>query len=94
MIKKGFAIMILAAVMISVNSYGQQRGGGQKGGRGEMFKKMDTNGDGKLSKAEVEAVKEDRPRLYQDFDKIDANGDAYLQKEEMRDFMQKNRKGK
>ena len=42
-----------------------------------LFKKMDTDKDGKLSKAEVKGP------LKEDFDKVDANEDGYLSKEEI-----------
>ena len=42
-----------------------------------LFKQMDTDKDGKLSKAEVKGP------LKEDFDKVDANEDGYLSKEEI-----------
>ena len=38
-----------------------------------MFKKMDSNNDGKISKAEMN----------QFFDKLDSNGDGFITKEDM-----------
>ena len=47
--------------------------------RGEMWKQLDANGDGKLSKEEVA----NHPRLVKDFDAIDANKDGFLSSEEL-----------
>ena len=56
---------------------------GRKGGdRAERFKKADTNGDGALSKAEVDAA--GMKRLSANFDKIDANKDGKITREEMK----------
>lgn len=54
----------------------------QKEGNGppsieNLFKQMDADKDGKLSKAEVKGP------LKEDFDKVDANEDGYLSKEEI-----------
>ena len=48
--------------------------------RGDMWKKLDANGDGKLAKAEVA----NHPRLVQDFDAIDADKDGFLSAEELK----------
>ena len=49
--------------------------------RAERWKKLDTDGDGRISKAEAQAS---APRLAQRFDQLDANGDGYLTPEELR----------
>ena len=65
--------------------------GGQGEGRGgppninELFTKMDTNKDGKLSKAEVKGPLKDN------FDRIDANNDGMLTKDELENGGQQNR---
>ena len=43
----------------------------------EVFK-MDTNGDGKLAKSEVQG------KLLTDFDKFDTNGDGFISREEFK----------
>ena len=50
------------------------------GGRGEGWKKLDTDGDGRLSRQEVANA----PRLAQNFDAIDSNKDGFLSQEELR----------
>jgi Ca2+-binding EF-hand superfamily protein len=47
----------------------------------DYWKKADIDGDGALSRAEVEAAK--MPRLMRDFDKLDKNKDGKLSPEEM-----------
>ena len=44
------------------------------------FKKVDTDGDGRISKAEAQA---NAPRLAAHFDKIDTNGDGFLTPDEL-----------
>jgi Ca2+-binding EF-hand superfamily protein len=44
-----------------------------------MFKKLDTDGDGRISRAEAQAA----PRLAENFDAIDANKDGFITMEEM-----------
>jgi Ca2+-binding EF-hand superfamily protein len=48
--------------------------------RGEHWKKLDTNGDGKISKDEAKAA----PRLAEHFDQIDANKDGFITPDEMK----------
>lgn len=47
--------------------------------RGEMWKRLDANGDGKLSRQEVA----NHPRLANDFDAIDTDRDGFLSPEEL-----------
>ena len=49
--------------------------------RAEHWKKLDTDGDGKVSLAEAQA---NAPRLAEHFGQIDANGDGFITPEEMK----------
>jgi hypothetical protein len=62
--------------MDELRAYHQAHKGEQ---RGEMWKKLDANGDGRLSRDEVAG----HPRLAQEFDTIDANKDGFLSAEEL-----------
>lgn len=60
-----------------------------KGERGhhmhERMKAADKDGDGKISRAEAEAM----PRLAKHFDEIDTNKDGFITKEEMKAHREK-----
>jgi Ca2+-binding EF-hand superfamily protein len=58
--------------------------------RAERWKKIDTDGDGRISKAEAQA---NAPRLAARFDQLDANGDGYLTPEELRAGFRHHRHG-
>jgi Ca2+-binding EF-hand superfamily protein len=53
----------------------------------EMFTKMDTNNDGKLSKEEAQGP------LKENFSKIDTNSDGYISKEELKNMPKPERGG-
>ena len=48
--------------------------------RAQHWKKIDADGDGRISKAEAQA---NAPRLAAHFDRLDANGDGFLTPEEL-----------
>jgi len=56
----------------------------------ERFKKVDVDGDGRISKAEAQA---NSPRLAAHFEQIDANGDGFVTPEEMKAAHQKHARG-
>ena len=57
----------------------------------ERWKAADKDGDGALSRAEVDAAK--MPMLSRDFDRLDANKDGKLTADEMRNAMMERRQG-
>lgn len=59
--------------------------------RAEHWKKRDTNGDGRISRAEAQA---NAPRLAERFDQVDANKDGFVTAEEMKAAHGKHRAGK
>ena len=52
------------------------------------WKKIDTDGDGRISRAEAQA---NAPRLFEHFDQIDTNGDGYITPDELRAAMMRHR---
>ena len=58
----------------------QQRAEHKAEHRGDFLKKLDTDGDGRISKAEAQAA----PRLAEHFDEIDANKDGFITTDEMK----------
>ena len=54
------------------------------GGAGERFKQYDKDGDGLLSRSEVDQIK---PLLATNFDAIDTNKDGSLSREEIRAYL-------
>jgi len=86
----GIALLSLINADVLSAQDRQKDGDGPKGERPSienLFKKMDTNKDGKLSKAEVKGP------LKEDFDKVDLNEDGYLSKEEIEKAPKPKRKG-
>jgi hypothetical protein len=99
MIMRTFVGLALAAGMLAF-SFGDSRadapGGkanGQRGNPEAVFKKIDTNGDGKLSKDEFRAfiekatngTRKEKPELIDKlFERLDENGDGYLSLEEFK----------
>ena len=51
-----------------------------EGHRGKFLKKLDTDGDGRISRAEAQAA----PRLAAHFDEIDTDKDGYLSPDELK----------
>jgi Ca2+-binding EF-hand superfamily protein len=63
-----------------LRAYHEAHKGEHRKHRGDGMKKLDTNGDGRISKDEAKAA----PRLLEHFDAIDANKDGYITVEEMK----------
>lgn len=76
--------LALAAILAGTTTLGvagfaaAERHGGH--GKGHMMEKLDTNGDGQISRAEVDALKAER------FSRADANSDGSLTMDEMEAF--------
>jgi len=49
--------------------------------RADHWKRLDTDGDGRVSKAEAQA---NAPRLFERFNQLDANGDGFLTPDELK----------
>ncbi len=80
---------LLMTTLVSVKSYAQQPQQPQQHDREGFFKKIDTDGDGKLSKAEVDAAAKDNKRLSklsENFTAIDTNKDSFLDKDELKAY--------
>ncbi|MDA7426383.1 EF-hand domain-containing protein [Thalassococcus lentus] len=74
----GTLIVAMGAASLAMAHGGKERGGERGQMRGAaMFEAMDTNGDGKLTQAEIDAYKAKR------FSEADADGDGFLSPEEM-----------
>lgn len=80
--------LTLLMALVSISALAAADSGAAKEHRGEgpaaRFAQADTNGDGQLSRAEVQAA---LPRQADDFDKADANHDGQLSREELHGFM-------
>jgi Ca2+-binding EF-hand superfamily protein len=59
-------------------------------GRGDLLKRLDKDGDGRISREEAKAA----PRLYEHFDAIDTNKDGYITAEELKAAHDKHQAGK
>ena len=64
-----------------LRAFHEQRRVAMEQKRGEHWKKIDTDGDGRISRAEAQA---NAPRLFEHFDAIDANRDGFITPDEMR----------
>ncbi len=73
--------LIAALILVPAIGFAADNTAGAKGPRGAgHFSKADTNGDGKLSRAEVEKA---MPHLAGKFDSIDTNKDGQLSRGEL-----------
>ena len=80
---KSKVVMLLMAVgLFTTGAMAQEKP--KKGDKAGMLEKLDTDKDGKLSKAEVDAS--DKGSLKEKFAVIDTNKDLYLDKEELKAY--------
>lgn len=90
---KFLGVMMLAALFTTAAATAQEKEKKHDGkGKGEMFAKLDTDNDGKISKAEAD--KGDKVKLKENFATIDTNKDSFIDKDEMKAYRQEKRKNK
>jgi len=80
----------LIAALFLVPALGFAADTAPKGERGSHFKKADADGNGTLSRAEVE---KSMPRLAEKFDQIDTNKDGQLSRDEMKAWKKAHKAG-
>lgn len=73
--------LIAALFLVPAIAFAADNTSAPKGERGSHFKKADTDGNGTLSRAEVE---KSLPRLAKQFDQIDTNKDGQLSRDELK----------
>ena len=73
----GVTLSLFASCNMNAQNQGAQRQGQEPPTVTEIFKQMDKDEDGKLSKEEIKGP------LKNDFAKIDSNDDGFLSKEEL-----------
>ncbi len=88
MIKKTIVASALTFVFGLSVSYAQQAGDRQNPEHQSIFQRLDTDGDGKISKAEAAAA--EKGHLKDKFDVVDTNHDGFITKEEMKIYRQNN----
>lgn len=91
--KKNILIAILAVGLFSFSANAQNDATAMhKMNAKEKFKKLDTDKDGRLSKAEVE--KAGKPKFVAKFSAIDANKDGYLTVQELKTYRKQHKNDK
>lgn len=73
-------ILLCSAALFSTAALADDRSDTDSRGSTDAFKTLDTDGDGKLSKAEASA----NEHFANSFDKLDGNSDGYVTKREWR----------
>lgn len=75
--------LLLACAFVSVNVNAQDHKDHKKDPE-KVIKRLDTNNDGKISKAEADKAEEGK--LKDHFAKVDANGDGFVDKTELETY--------
>ncbi len=91
MYKKAVLTCLLATGLAAGSLYAQSKQGPPRRDPEEMFKKLDTDGDGKISKEEAD--KAEHKMIKEHFAEIDTNGDGYISKDEFKAFRPKRPQG-
>jgi len=88
MIKKFFVVALLVTAFTTAKTYAQEQQPQpqQKHHHEGIFQKLDTDKDGKISKAEADKQEKGRFSLKEKFDVIDANKDSFVDKEELKAY--------
>ncbi|KGO92728.1 hypothetical protein [Flavobacterium subsaxonicum] len=84
---KWLKVIMLAALFATEGVNAQEKVTKGKPDHVKMFATLDTNNDGKLSKAEVD--KSDKNKFKENFATIDTNKDSYLDKAEVKAYKDK-----
>jgi Ca2+-binding EF-hand superfamily protein len=84
---KWLKVIMLAALFATAGVNAQDKTTKAKPDHAKMLVTLDTDKDGKLSKAEVD--KSDKEKLKENFAAIDANKDSYLDKAEVKAYKDK-----
>lgn len=87
MFKRSIMICMLVTGLATVSSYAQEKKDHPRRDPEELFKKLDTDSDGKISKDEAD--KAEHKMLKEHFSDIDTNADGYITKEELKAFKPK-----
>jgi Ca2+-binding EF-hand superfamily protein len=82
--KKGLLVIMLISMFTTAQSFAQEQQDGNKPKRENIFAKLDTDADGKLSKAEAD--KAEKGKLTENFTAIDANKDGFIDKPELKAY--------
>ena len=87
MIKKSIITCMLVSSFATVSLYAQEKKDHPKRDPEALFKKLDTDGDGKISKDEAD--KSQHKMIKEHFSEIDTNSDGFISKEEFKAFKPK-----
>ncbi len=87
MTKRILGICVAMSVLMTTSAFAQRGERREPPKPEELVKRLDTDKDGKISKAEAEVAP--RGRLKEHFDKIDANEDGFIEAKELEDFHNK-----
>ena len=87
--KKWLMVIMLVSMFTTVQSFAQEvkETKGNKPKREDMFTKLDSDANGKLSQAEVD--KSDKKFLKEKFADIDTTKDNFIDKEELKAYREK-----
>jgi len=87
--KKWLMVIMLVSMFTTVQSFAQEvkEPKGDKPKREDMFTKLDSDADGKLSKVEIE--KSDKKFLKVNFAEIDTNKDSFVNRDELKAYREK-----